>query len=42
MRKQEPKPMPVRSDIDMTPAPSVLWLGGAVIAGVVAFYIVFW
>jgi SSS family solute:Na+ symporter len=40
--RTEPKPMPVRSDIDMTPAPSVLWLGGAVIAGVVAFYIVFW
>ena len=38
----EPKPMPVRQDFDMRPAPSVLWLGGAVIAGVVAFYAVFW
>lgn len=36
-----PKTMPVRSDVDMRPAPSVLWLGGAVIAAVVAFYIVF-
>jgi hypothetical protein len=34
--------MPVRQDIDMRPAPSVLWLGGAVIAAVVAFYIIFW
>jgi SSS family solute:Na+ symporter len=38
----EPKVMPVREDYDLTPSPSVLWLGGAVIAGVVAFYIVFW
>jgi SSS family solute:Na+ symporter len=39
---REPKAMPVREDFDMRPAPSVLWLGGAVIAGVVAFYAVFW
>jgi len=38
----EPKPMPVRRDFDMRPAPIVLWLGGAVIAAVIAFYIVFW
>lgn len=38
----EPKPMPVRQDFDMRPAPSVLWLGAAVIAGVVAFYVAFW
>jgi hypothetical protein len=34
--------MPVREDIDMAPAPSVLWLGGLVIAGVIGFYILFW
>jgi SSS family solute:Na+ symporter len=38
----EPRKMPVREGIDMRPAPSVLWLGGAVIAAVVAFYIIFW
>lgn len=38
----EPKVMPVREGIDMRPAPSVLWLGGAVIAAVIAFYIIFW
>jgi SSS family solute:Na+ symporter len=38
---QAPKTMPVRSDLDMRPAPAVLWLGGAVIAAVVGFYIVF-
>ncbi|OHB60541.1 MAG: sodium transporter [Planctomycetes bacterium RBG_13_46_10] len=37
----EPKQMPVREGIDMRPAPSVLWLGGAVIAVVVAFFIIF-
>jgi SSS family solute:Na+ symporter len=36
-----PKTMPVRSDLDMRPSPLVLWLGGAVIAAVVGFYIVF-
>ena len=39
---REPKVLPVREDIDMRPAPSVLWLGGAVIAGVALFYAVFW
>lgn len=38
----EPKQMPVRENFDMRPAPSVLLLGGAVIAAVIAFYIVFW
>ena len=37
-----PVVMPVRQDIDMRPAPLVLWLGGAVIAGVVAFFLIFW
>ncbi len=39
---KEPKTMPVREDFDMRPAPQVLLLGGAVIAAVIAFYIVFW
>jgi SSS family solute:Na+ symporter len=38
----EPKVMPIKADFDMRPTPSVLWLGGAVIAAVVAFYIIFW
>ncbi len=37
-----PKVMPIKADFDMRPTPSVLWLGGAVIAAVIAFYIVFW
>ncbi len=39
---REPKVMPVKADFDMKPTPSVLWLGGAVIAAVIAFYIIFW
>lgn len=39
---RQPRTMPVREDIDMTPSPSVLWLGGLVIAGVIGFYIIFW
>ncbi len=38
----EPKVMPVRSDFDMRPSPLVVWLGGAVIAAVAAFFVVFW
>ena len=38
----QPKVMPVRQDLDMTTSPLVLWLGGAVIAGVILFYIIFW
>ncbi len=41
MPLKEPKVMPVRGDIDMRPAPSVLLLGGAVIAAVIAFFIIF-
>jgi site-specific recombinase len=37
-----PKVMPVKEDIDMTRTPAVAWLGAAVIAAVVAFYIIFW
>lgn len=39
---EQPKQMPVNEDFDMRPAPSVLWLGGAVILAVIGFYIVFW
>jgi SSS family solute:Na+ symporter len=34
--------MPINTDFDMRPAPSVLWLGGLVILAVICFYIVFW
>ena len=36
------KEMPVQENFDMRPAPSVVWLGSAVIAAVIVFYIVFW
>ncbi len=36
------KTMPVKSNFDMRPSPSVLWLGGAVISAVIAFFIIFW
>ncbi len=39
---KKPVEMPVQRDFDMTPSPLVLWLAGAVITGVVAFYIFFW
>ena len=38
---EKPRTMPVREDFDMRPSPLVLWLGGAVIAGVAAFFVVF-
>ncbi len=39
---REPKEMPVKQDYDSRPSVLVLSLGTAVIAAVVAFYIVFW
>jgi len=39
---KEPRVMPVRKDFDMRPAPSVVWLGGLVIAVTIALYIIFW
>ena len=39
---QKPKEMPVQENFDMRPAPSVVWLGNAVIAAVIGFYIIFW
>lgn len=38
---KEPRVMPVREDFDMRPAPSVVWLGAAVIAVTIALYIIF-
>ena len=38
----KPKVMPINEKIDMRPAPSVVWLGSAVIAAVIGFYIMFW
>ena len=38
----EPRKMPIREGFDTSSSPIVLWLGAAVIAGVIAFYIIFW
>jgi len=38
----QPKEMPINQNFDMRPAPSVVWLGGAVILAVIGFYILFW
>lgn len=38
----QPKVMPVREKFDMRPAPSVLWLGAAVIAVTLILYAIFW
>jgi len=38
----EAKPMPVQKDFDLRPSKAVLWLGGAVIAAVLAFFVIFW
>jgi SSS family solute:Na+ symporter len=38
----EPKTLPVREEFDMRPAPSVVWLGGAVIVITLALYAIFW
>jgi len=39
---KKPKEMPVQENFDMRPAPSVVWLGSAVIAAVIVFYVIFW
>ena len=38
----EPKILPVREEFDMRPAPSVVWLGAAVIVVTLALYVIFW
>jgi len=40
--RRTPLEMPVRKDFDMSPAPSVKWLGITVIVITVALYIIFW
>ncbi|MBN2327972.1 MAG: solute:sodium symporter family transporter, partial [Candidatus Omnitrophica bacterium] len=37
-----PRTIPVKEGFDMSPSPLAKWLGGAVIAAVVLFFIVFW
>jgi len=37
-----PRTLPVREDLDVRTSPVVGWIGAAVIAAVVAFFIVFW
>jgi SSS family solute:Na+ symporter len=39
---KEPVKMPVNDDIDMKPAPSVIWIGIAITVAVIALYIIFW
>jgi hypothetical protein len=39
---REPVILPVRQAFDMRPSRQVLWLGGMVIVGVIAFFIIFW
>ncbi len=39
---KEPKVMPVKEGFDMKPAPSVVWLGAAVIVATLALYAIFW
>jgi SSS family solute:Na+ symporter len=38
----EPKTLPIREEFDMRPAPSVVWLGAAVIVITLALYAIFW
>lgn len=42
MPLSQPKVMPERENFDMRPAPSVIWLGIAVIAITITLYIIFW
>lgn len=37
-----PRTMPVQADLDLTSSTRATWLGAAVIAAVVAFFVVFW
>jgi SSS family solute:Na+ symporter len=39
---KKPKALPTRVKIDLKPAPSVIWLGLAVIAATIALYALFW
>ena len=39
---KEPKALPKRTDIDLTPTPQLIWWGGAVIAVTLTLYAIFW
>lgn len=39
---KEPKVLPTRVKIDLKPAPSVVWLGLAIIMATITLYIIFW
>jgi hypothetical protein len=39
---REPVILPVRQVFDMRPSRQALWLGGTVIVGVIAFFMIFW
>lgn len=39
---KELKQMPVNPDIDMKPAPSVVWLGCTIILATIVLYVIFW
>ena len=39
---KEPKQMPVNTDIDMKPAPSVVWIGSIIVLVTIVLYIIFW
>ncbi len=39
---KEPKQMPINSDIDMKPAPSVIWIGSSIVLVTIVLYIIFW
>jgi len=38
----EPRVMPVREDVDLRGSVLARWLGGAVVASVIAFFVIFW
>lgn len=39
---KEPVILPKRTDIDLTPTPQLIWLGGAVIFVTLILYAIFW
>lgn len=39
---KEPKQLPKRTDIDMTPTPQLIWIGSAVIVVTLILYAIFW
>jgi solute:Na+ symporter, SSS family len=38
---EQPRVLPERADLDVRTEPRVYWIGGAVIAAVLAFFVVF-